>query len=445
MQGRRADILIPDDIESSKNGLTEIQRQNLIHLSRDFTSICQHGRIMYLGTPQTNDSIYNTLPARGYEIRIWPGRYPTVEEESHYGDHLAPLIKQRMEADPALRSGYGITGDAGAPTDPVLLPEDLLLGKELDQGPAYFQLQHMLNTALSDLTRYPLNTRDLIVMHLNPDKAPGEINWMPDVKHKLSFPGYDKIDFYSPWSVGDDLYEYEGRYVYVDTAGGGTNGDETVATAVYFLHGYIFLMEQKAYEGGYSQETFDSLSEFIWKHQPNEIGVEQNHGYGAFAKMWSPILLKRFKAEGRPGAPKIIDDWVQTQKELRIAQTLDPIMARHRLIVNHSVIENDWQSVADYPHDVKMIYTLVHQMNKMTLERGSLIHDDRIDSLASAVRRYVDRMAVDEQLREHQKMKSENMMLMAEWSDDFAYNSNAHIAAKSTLRVRGVAGRRRRR
>jgi hypothetical protein len=46
MQGRRADLLIPDDIESSKNGTTEVQRAALEHLSKDFTSICQKGRIM---------------------------------------------------------------------------------------------------------------------------------------------------------------------------------------------------------------------------------------------------------------------------------------------------------------------------------------------------------------------------------------------------------------
>ena len=444
MQGRRADLLVPDDIESSKNGTTEIQRQHLIHLSRDFTSICQTGRIVYLGTPQTNDSIYNTLPGRGYDIRIWPGRYPTVEEEEHYGDHLSPLIKERMEADPSLRSGCGVTGEAGAATDPVLLPEELLLGKELDQGPAYFQLQHMLNTKLSDAARFPLNTRDLIVMHLNPDMAPSDIQWMPDVKHRIKYPGLDNIEFYSPWSMSTDTYEYESSYVYVDTAGGGTNGDETVATAVKFLHGYIFVMEQLALPGGYDPKVFDDLSAFVYKWKANEIGVEQNHGYGAFAKMWSPVLLKYYlEKNGKPGSPKIIDDWVNTQKEIRIAETLDPIMARHRLIFNHTIFEYDWNSVQQYPHDKRMIYTLANQMNKLTLERGALIHDDRLDSLASAVRRFVERMNVDEKMREAQKATSANMKLMAEWSKT-PFNTNKNVAHVSTVKNRGLRGRRRR-
>jgi len=445
MQGRRADILIPDDIESSKNGLTEVQRQHLIHLSKDFTSICQHGRIIYLGTPQTNDSIYNTLPGRGYDIRIWPGRYPNAEELEYYGDHLAPHIREKLEADPSLQTGYGITGESGAPTDPELLGEDLLLTKELDQGPAYFQLQHMLNTKLSDASRFPLNTRDLIVMHLNDVNAPGEIHWMPDPQHRIRFDGHGEAEFYLPWKVGDDLYDYEKSYVYVDTAGGGTNGDETVATAVKFLHGYIFVMEQLPLPGGYDEEVFMKLSEFVYKHGANEIGVEQNHGYGAFAKMWQPILLAYYKAKtGKVGAPKIIDDWVNTQKEERIADTLDPIMARHRLVVNYSVFENDWNSVQEYPIDTRSIYTLVNQMNKLTRERGALIHDDRLDSLASAVRRFVDSMAVDEKMREAQKATSANMKLMNEWLKKAA-PTNVNVLHESTVKNRGLRGRRRRR
>ena len=444
MQGRRADILVPDDIESSKNGLTEVQRQHLIHLSRDFTSICQTGRIIYLGTPQTNDSIYNTLPGRGYDIRIWPGRYPTEEEEEHYGDHLAPMIRERMEADPSLRTGHGLTGLAGAPTDPMLLPEQVLLDKELDQGPAYFQLQHMLNTKLSDATRFPLNTKNLIVMHLDPDVAYSDIQWMPDKKRKLKFPGLEAFDFYAPWTIGEERYDYEMSYVYVDTAGGGENGDETVATAVKFLHGYIFVMEQLALPGGYDPEVFLALSEFVWKHSANEIGCEQNHGYGSFAKMWSPVLLKFYeKKTGKRQSPKIIDDWVNTQKELRIADTLDPIMARHRLVVNQTLFEEDWNSVQKYPLDQRMIFTLAHQMNKMTRERNALVHDDRLDSLASAVRRFVERMNVDEKLRESQKATSENMKMMAEWGKT-AFNSNPNVAHVSTVRKRGVRGRRRR-
>jgi len=53
MQGRRADILIADDIESSKNAYTENMREQLRHKMRDFPSICPKGEIIFLGTPQS--------------------------------------------------------------------------------------------------------------------------------------------------------------------------------------------------------------------------------------------------------------------------------------------------------------------------------------------------------------------------------------------------------
>jgi len=118
LPGKRADLLIPDDIESNKNGLSATQRAQLLHLSKEFSSICTHGDILYLGTPQSKDSIYNTLQGRGFEIRIWPGRYPTEEEEERYAGRIAPLIVQRMRENPALRTGGGIDGSRGQPTDP---------------------------------------------------------------------------------------------------------------------------------------------------------------------------------------------------------------------------------------------------------------------------------------------------------------------------------------
>lgn len=80
LPGKRADLLISDDVETNKNGLTVTQRELLRHLTKEFSSICISGDILYLGTPQSKDSIYNTLPARGYEVRIWPGRYPSQEQ-----------------------------------------------------------------------------------------------------------------------------------------------------------------------------------------------------------------------------------------------------------------------------------------------------------------------------------------------------------------------------
>lgn len=418
MQGRRADLLIPDDIESSKNGMTEVQRQHLMHLSRDFTSICQHGRICYLGTPQTVDSIYNALPGRGYQIRIWPGRYPTPKQLPHYGDHLAPLFVQRITEDPSLQMGGGPMGDQGQPTDPVLLPEAALTKKELDQGAAYFQLQHMLNTTLMDEDRYPLKPKNLITMPLNPDKAPGQLDWMPDPGKRWRVEGHpDGIELYRPFTMSEELFDYEGRAMYVDPAGGGENGDETVATVTYFLHGYVFLMEQRALPGGFADGSFEELSALAHKHKVQRIDVEKNYGNGAFAQMWRPVLLKYYKDRGEPGCPMIEDIHEVGQKELRIIDRLEPVMSRHRLIVNDDVWIDDIVQAAKYPVDKRTVYTLWNQMSKLCRDRDALIHDDRIDSLAGAVNIWMERIAIDEEARMAQKVTDEAVQFMEQWRE----------------------------
>ncbi len=442
MQGRRADLLIPDDIESSKNGNTELQRAALAHLSKDFTSICQHGRIMYLGTPQTVDSIYNDLPDRGYVIRVWPGRYPTKEEEKFYGPHLAPLIAQRVHNDEALRRGGGLDGTRGKPTDPMLLGEDLLCQKELDQGPAYFNLQHMLNTEMSDELRHPLKAKNLVVMPFDIDKGSGEITWLPSPERQIEVSGYtSKPQLYRPFTISTELYPYEGKHMYVDTAGGGENGDETCAVVTYFLHGYIFFAEMVALPGGYNEKYFERLSALAYKHQVNSIEVEKNFGFGAFAAQWQPILFKHYTDKGANNAPRIEDVWEAGQKELRIIDTLEPVLARHKLIVHPDVIQYDLDSAKKYPFDKQESYKLLHQLAKISRDKGALLHDDRLDALAGCVRKWVVVMAVDASKRMEQKATDDNIEFFKEWGADIGRGKNG-VLGLSQNRFTKITSRR---
>lgn len=420
MQGRRADILIADDIESSKNGLTETQRAKLVELTKDFPSICGEGRIIYAGTPQSIDSIYKDLPARGYKVRIWTGRYPTPEEIPRYDGHLAPLILERIALNPALQTGGGVDGTRGQVTDRILpaLSERRLQHKELDQGPEYFQLQHMLDTTLTDAGRYPLRLRDLVVMDVAQDRAPGAISWLPNPK--LRFREDDmltryrvKPELYIPFSMSEQLGEYEFKMVHVDPSGDGS--DELAVTAGYTLNGYAFIPEILALQGGHTESNMLAIAEFICRHQPNVVEVESNSGHGAFAKLLHPVIQQVYTREGKGTAPMPEDVWESVQKEKRICDTLSPVMARHRLIISPEVIEYDWRSIQKYPVQERQNYSLLHQLARITREKGSLVHDDRLDSLHATVRRLMGHLSVDE----HQKMIEEetdkNMEFMAKW------------------------------
>lgn len=416
LQGYRADLLIPDDIETSKNALTMVQRENLLHLTKDFTSICSEGRIVYLGTPQSIDSIYNSLPGRGYTIRVWPGRYPTKAEELEYGDTLAPYILKKIQDNPKLRTGGGVLGEEGQPID-ARLGEELLQFKSLDQGKAYFKLQHMLCTKLSDTERFPLKLRDCIFMHLNIDEAPGKITWQP--RPDLLIPNYPgsnlREEMYRSAFVSNEMYKYGTKMMYIDPAGGGQNGDETVAVIVGFLHGYIFVLDVVGLPGGLREDVYHRLSELSWKFQCNLIQVEQNFGHGALAAAWRPVLDEYYKTASQDQAhrgPQIEDVWESGQKELRICDILEPVISRHHLIIAEHLIEQDVVSTDKYPLERRTTYQLLHQMSRITRDKHSLLHDDRVDALAGAVRFFVDRIAQDADIELSKKRATEMLKVM---------------------------------
>lgn len=399
MQGKRADILIADDVESAKNATTATQRALLTHLTLDFVSIAmgQQGippRIIWLGTPQSTDSIYNGLPARGVAIRIWPGRYPTPDEVEHYGAHLAPLIAQRIARNPSLQRGGGPLGDMGKPTDPSYLGEEVLQRKQADQGLAYFQLQHMLNTRLTDAMRYPLKPERLIVMRLGLNRmVPTEVHPDPSV---MALRQYQSGDF--TFRLGTPLQQAVAvayarvptLHMYVDPAGGGINGDETGYAISGAMNGNVFLFAVGGIPGGYERHKLLALVEIAKLWGVNVLTIEKNMGFGAFREVLLPLL----RAEHPTCA--VEDDMVHGQKELRIANTLEPVLGRGSLVINEDIVESDWTTAKRYAATVALTYSFFFQLAKLTRDRNSLVHDDRLDAVEGTVRYWQVTLGLDQ-------------------------------------------------
>lgn len=412
LQGRRADLLLADDIESQKNSLTALMREQLLAKTLDFTSINQSGRILYLGTPQSSDSIYNTLAGRGYEVRIWPGRFPTTEQLPYYGDYLAPLLKDIMEKYPQVMGGGGMNADQGIPIEPSFLGEEILQIKEKDQGPSWFQLQHMLNTKMMDAERYPLKTDNVVVMPIRPgDQLPLE------VKRGYDFQEYQvegkTYRFAKPHSLSVELQQAVGICFYIDPAGGGKGkgthgGDETGWACTAFLNGNIYVLGYGGVKGGYDGKQMYELADLIKRFKPNVVKIEQNFGYGALRAVFLPILREEY-----PDC-EVVDDFVTGQKELRIIDVLEPIIARGSLIIAADALAGEKTSLQIHPDVNRITYCMMHQMNLITRDRDSLIHDDRLDALAGACHHWEQQLIID------QKKVRQEMELAAEakfWED----------------------------
>lgn len=393
LQGNRADLILADDIESAKNSATATMRAQLLHLTLDFTSICSTGRIIWLGTPQSQESIYMTLPGRGVTVRVWPGRYPTQAQLENYGDELAPMLKRRMQADPSLMFGGGLTGDQGKPIEKEgtgWLDEANLQQKELDQGESWFQLQHMLNTKLADALRFPIKLDRCVVLDIQ-DKAPITVERNPDPAacqeyhvHGFGFRLRRAI------TVSPEQASLLQIVAYIDPAGGGVNADESAYAVTAFLNGNVFLLEIGGVPGGYDKTVLAELAKRVAKWKPNTVVVEKNMGFGAFREVFVPILHQVHKCA-------VEDDLVTGQKEKRLIATLEPVIGRGALIITTNAIEQDKQDCGRYSPKDRQVYSLFFQLAKLTAERGALVHDDRADALEGAVRYWQKYLAIDQE------------------------------------------------
>lgn len=392
LPGKRADLLIPDDIETTKNGLTVTQRQMLLQLSKEFSSICTHGDILYLGTPQSKDSIYNSLPGRGFNIRIWPGRYPTNDELEKYGDRLAPSIAQRILADKSLQTGGGVDGTRGKPADPGRYTEADLIEKELDKGPDDFALQHMLDTSLVDAARQQLKLSNLLVANFDSDSVPEFIVYQAAQKYEVDLPPTFPVPLsrmYHPVPVDCTFLKPGHRFMYIDPAGGGA--DELGYAISSAVGPFVHVLDVGGLKGGLEGDNPQKLIDLIREFNVTEILCESNMGHGLFEiNLRSELEKAGLRNVGVTG------EYSVGQKETRIINRLVSASQRHKIVLHKRVLESDELYGKQHSVEKRNMYSVFYQFANITPERNSLVHDDRLEALAGAVWRWRDIMATDE-------------------------------------------------
>lgn len=389
LAGGRASLIVADDVEVPKNSLTEFMREKLAESIKEFDAVLMpEGEIVYLGTPQTEQSIYRLLAERGYVIRVWPARYPTPEKLSTYEGTLAPSILEELRAKPTL---------AGHTTEPARFPDLDLAEREASYGRSGFALQFMLDTSLSDAERYPLKTADLICMDVDPEMAPGKLVWTSDPRNQVT--DIDNLGFtgdrlYRPMHVAETMLPYTGRLMVIDPSGRGVN--ETAYVVLFHMGGMLFLKDWGGFTEGYSDATLNGLAELAKAHKVNTALIESNMGDGMFSALLKPHLTRIYPVqmeEVRAGA----------QKERRIIEDLEPALNQHRLVVDTAAAKRDAKAGTN---------SLMYQLTHITKDRGSLKQDDRVDALAHGVRWFRSLLQRDAQSAEDlhlAKLKAEQM------------------------------------
>jgi hypothetical protein len=463
--GSRATLLLADDIEIPGNSGTEEARGRVLHKIRsDFPWITRtnmgKGDILFLGTPQTEESVYNVLVKEmGYACFTIPARVPAADKLKNYiletidhrkVDILAPYLRADLE------SGVLAHGDV---TDGRFSVEDL--EKEEAKGRSHFALQMMLDTSLSDAERYPLKQFDLIVLDAHHTKAPLMVQWGHEGDKKNRVQNIPNLGFAGdhllrPLKIDTEWRPYEGKVLWVDPAGRGK--DECAWCVMGQLAGTLFVLRIGSHKGD-PAEAMVMIAADAKRYDVNVVEVEPNFGQGMWVAGFQPILTKLWndkkiqflnndarisaKAEARKakirgevamgGCSIQESEWAVGQKEVRIIDTLEPVMTAHRLVISEEVLKLDVKSTEE-----NYVYSFLRQLTHLTRDRRSLRHDDRVECVAGAVGHFIKAMEIDHVQAKKGVHDAEKDLEIEHFIEDF--NAGFNLGAGRGRGRRGVDG-----
>ena len=415
LTGSRADIIVADDVEVANNSATQGMRDKLDEQVKEFDAIVKPldtSRIIFLGTPQCEDSIYNKLRERGYKSRIWPSEYPDdTEATNNYGGDLAPLIADDINEE-----------TVGTSTEPLRFTDLDLEERKMSYGRTGYALQFMLNPKLSDADRYPLKINDLIISDVDVDLAPEKIVWSSDpdnTDRELPNVGLAGDRFRRPSSTVGDMIPYSGSVLSIDPSGRGK--DETGYAVVKMLNGQLYVPDAGGIRGGYDEKTLKQLVAIAKDNKVNIVVIESNFGDGMFMELIKPLFRTTY--------PVTIEEVRHNkQKELRIVDVMEPVLNAHRLVVDPKVITNDYRSALTYPIEQQTRYMLMYQLSRITRDKGSLVHDDRLDALSIAVGYWTQQMAANADQSMVDRQQELLHKELQDFTDSFHKRNNKAVA-----------------
>lgn len=432
LTGKRCTLALPDDIETLNNSITPLKQERLAQAVTELEAIIkpddpgfdpnalrdysQGGlrqvfprQIRYLGTPHLESSLYLRLVReRNYAIRFWPARFPNPndpDEWESYEGNLAPAIADAVQAQPELK---------GEPTDPERFGHHELLKRESRMTRASVQLQFQLNCRLSTLDRYPIRLGDLMVMDLDGKALPEVVIWAASPEQRIqnlicvglgSDRFYHRPTVINGWLPADETWRC---VLAIDPAGRGS--DELAWAVIAELNGNFFLLESGGTRRGYEPDVLMMLAGVAKRWNVSYCVAESNMGDGMFTALLQPAMAKVYPVS-------IEEIRVSMQKERRIVDTLAPLVQQHRMVVSTELIKKDYQEAERDPETGHQ-RSLMYQMSRITIERGSLTFDDRLDAVALGVKFFTDAAAQDQKKAKAAREEQLNDAIRQAWFDE---------------------------
>ena len=373
-EGNRAHTIIADDIETLDNSITVEARDSLRVKAEEFVHILYPSKsqnigdpyeIIYVQTPKHEETVLVDLQSRGFAVRGYPIAYPRPDQKVI---RLAPMLQERLDSGQV------------SPEDPVFPhrfnKEEIL--KRQSAGRLSYERECMLIADMAEKARFPLRLSDLIVMDVPPVKGPctvmyGTTTNTGSTRIAMQSIAFDGDHIYGPALVDTTLIPYLSTKAALDPAGRGT--DKTGLAIASQVSGLIFVHEVLGLEGGFDVEKLDYIVTMLKRYGVTHLVYESNNDdYGMIGNAIQQALHRHAD-----------DTWVCSlealhntgQKELRIINTLEPVMSDHRMVMNTKCIR-----LSEGDNELELQYQLTH----ITKDRKSLREDGKVDALEMVVR-----------------------------------------------------------
>jgi len=378
--GSHCDVIIADDIEIPQNSATVEARELLLQRCKELESVLNPGgQIVFLGTPQSHDSVYRHL-SRSYALRKWTARYP--DPDGPQAEDLSPTLLDR------LNKGLAEIGDS---TYPEYYPNDLLLEREAIMGNIAFQLQMMLDTSLSDEKKFPLHISSLIVHPLSPFGAPTKILWGNLNPSDIESPSPLGHKFYNALYAEKEIRDYERLIISIDPSG--TGKDLTGVAVVGTLNGMVYILYAAGLPNGTSDETLKKIAGLVDFYNVKTIVCESN-----FNELYLQVLASHLSSPVHTHLVRATQ-----QKEIRIISALEPLLTQKRIVVDPQVARSPFS----------------YQMSHITPSRGSLKEDGIIDATAQAISYLSDSLGLDPVAKADRLANKEKERMVKEYLENY--------------------------
>jgi len=200
-------------------------------------------------------------------------------------------------------------------------------------------------------------------MDIPVDRGPISLSYSSSRDDLLDIPniGFTGDSLHSPQYIDKEFSNYSYSIMSIDPSGRGS--DEMGYSVIKYLHGRIFVMACGGMQGGYQMDNLVRLA---------TIAKE--------LKKIHPVSIEEVRSS--------------KQKELRIIDTIEPLLNQHKLVFDKRMVSQDIKESLTDPQ--KLAYGLMYQLTHITRTRGCLGHDDRLDALAIALAAIVETVGMDE-------------------------------------------------